>query len=373
MSNHLPPLCIYHGNCLDGFGAAWVVRQANPDAECIPARYGAPAPYVAGRTVYIVDFSYPRDVLLAMAAKAHRVVIIDHHKSAAEQLIDLPANVLTVFSMEQSGCMLAWKHFFPDQCAPPLLVHIQDQDLWQFEMPLTKTLMAALMSHPYDFMLWDRLMQDPVHMLAKDGEAILRKHRKDLAELLPNAQRMTIGGHDVPAINLPYQYASDAGEALSQGEPFAAVYIDEPDGRRFSLRSSKAGMDVAAIASQYGGGGHEHAAGFKVTRDHYLVTGMSQDAPPGWKVVPLEPMPEIIGAAAAAAWPVPSAKDMELARKAALIVLHSMMAPAEGASLDACAAAIATMAPAYRAMVAAAPTLAGQHSFQWRVSEWMRQ
>jgi nanoRNase/pAp phosphatase (c-di-AMP/oligoRNAs hydrolase) len=30
-------------------------------------------------------------------------------------------------------------------------------------------------------------------------------------------------------------------------------------------------MDVSAIALQYGGGGHEHAAGFKVDRDHELA------------------------------------------------------------------------------------------------------
>src|ERR1051325_2791725 len=120
-------------------------------------------------------------------------------------------------------------------------------------------------------MLWDKLMQEPTHVLAKEGEAILRKHRKDIAELLPNARRMTIGGHDVPAINLPHQYASDAGEILSEGEPFAAVYIDEPDGRRFSLRSSNTGLDVAAIAGLYGGGGHQHAAGFTVSSGHPLT------------------------------------------------------------------------------------------------------
>ena len=31
------------------------------------------------------------------------------------------------------------------------------------------------------------------------------------------------------------------------------------------------GLDVSAIAAQYGGGGHARAAGFKVPRDHELA------------------------------------------------------------------------------------------------------
>ncbi len=75
---------------------------------------------------------------------------------------------------------------------------------------------------------------------------------------------MTIGGWDVPVANLPYTMSSDAGHRLAQGEPFAACYWDTPNGRVFSLRSTDDGLDVSAIAKQYGGGGHEHAAGFRL-------------------------------------------------------------------------------------------------------------
>jgi nanoRNase/pAp phosphatase (c-di-AMP/oligoRNAs hydrolase) len=37
----------------------------------------------------------------------------------------------------------------------------------------------------------------------------------------------------------------------------------------FSLRSTEEGLDVSEIAKLYGGGGHKHAAGFKVP--HELV------------------------------------------------------------------------------------------------------
>lgn len=71
-------------------------------------------------------------------------------------------------------------------------------------------------------------------------------------------------------------------------------------------------------------------------------------------VVPLEPTPEIIAGAALAVWPTASAADVALARVAAPLVLMRMDG-AQGITADMLAASLATMAPAYRAMLAAAP------------------
>lgn len=56
-------ICIYHGNCADGFGAAWAVRKALPDCEFHAGIYQNTPPDVAGRDVVIVDFSYKRGVV----------------------------------------------------------------------------------------------------------------------------------------------------------------------------------------------------------------------------------------------------------------------------------------------------------------------
>lgn len=264
-------LCIYHGNCADGFGAAWAVRKAIPEAEFFPATYQAPPPDVTGRRVVMVDFSYKRPVLLDMARKAESILILDHHKSAAEDLIDLPVNVVAVFDMERSGAMMTWQHFFPDAPPPRLIEHIQDRDLWRFSLPGTREIQASVFSYPYDFGVWDQLMTSDVELLRGDGAAIERKHHKDIAELVQvTRRRMVIGGFDVPVANLPYTLSSDAGHLMAQGEPFAACYWDTPDGRVFSLRSSDAGQDVSAVAKTYGGGGHRNAAGFQVPHSHAL-------------------------------------------------------------------------------------------------------
>lgn len=86
-------------------------------------------------------------------------------------------------------------------------------------------------------------------------------------------------------------------------------------------------------------------------------------AVPGWRLVPVEPTPEMIAAATVAVLPDASPEDFELARQAARIVLAHPNAP-EGVSLEAIAAAMATIIPAHKAMLAAAPAIheGGEHA-----------
>lgn len=259
-------ICIYHGNCADGFGAAWVVHKAIGDIEFFPGKYQEPPPDVTGKDVVMVDFSYKRPALLEMAAKANSILILDHHQTAAEDLVDLPENVTAKFDMSRSGAMLTWDHFFPGQEPPPLLLHIEDRDLWRFALPHTREIQAAVFSYPYDFKVWDQLMAGSLCALWTEGSAIERKHFKDINELLGVTTReMLIGGYRVPIANLPYTLVSDAAHELAEGRPFAGCYWDTPDGRVFGLRSNDEGVDVSAVAKQYGGGGHRNASGFRVS------------------------------------------------------------------------------------------------------------
>ncbi len=267
------PLCIYHGNCADGFAAAWVVRGAfartGIEVDFFPGVYGEPPPDVTDRDVYIVDFSYKRPVLEEMAARANTITILDHHKTAEADLAAFGAGsskIKTVFDMTRSGARITWDFFYGWEVGPPpLLLHIEDRDLWLFKLEGTREIQANVFSYPYDFEVWDKLMASDPQILRAEGAAIERKHHKDIAELVGvSKRRMIIGGHDVPVANLPYTLSSDAGHKMAKGEPFAACYMDTPTGRVFSLRSTPDGVDVSEIARAYGGGGHAKAAGFTV-------------------------------------------------------------------------------------------------------------
>jgi oligoribonuclease NrnB/cAMP/cGMP phosphodiesterase (DHH superfamily) len=150
------PLCIYHGNCADGFTAAWVVNkwygEGHIDREPMefhPGVYQEPPPDVAGRDVIMVDFSYKRPVLEEMAKKANSILILDHHKTAQEDLAEPIEGVVVEFDLERSGAMMAWNHYFPGKLAPRLIEHVQDRDLWRFNLPLTRDIQAAIFSYPH--------------------------------------------------------------------------------------------------------------------------------------------------------------------------------------------------------------------------------
>ena len=268
------PLCIYHANCADGFMAATIMREAigAENIDFHPGQYQKPPPDVSGRDVIMVDFSYKRPVILEMAASARSITILDHHASAERDLVDLPDNVNVEFDMNRSGAMMAWNYCHPDAEPPMLVQHVQDRDLWRFQLGGTEAVQAALFSYPYDFSIWGRFLRDDCcSELLHEGRALVRKHHKDVAELISVAQDwVCMDGAKVPLLNCPYFFSSEAGHRLAEGHPFAACYYMTPAGPVFSLRSVEGGHDVSKVAVLYGGGGHKHAAGFTVPHCQFL-------------------------------------------------------------------------------------------------------
>jgi hypothetical protein len=269
-----PTVCIYHARCQDGFTAAWAVWKRFGNAvRYIPADYDTPPPPdLAGEHVVIVDFSFKGPTMRAIAAQAASVLVLDHHKSAQAELEPLFSEELIggVFDMHRSGAMLAWDWYHGGDWVPALVQHVQDRDLWQFKLEGTREIAAALFSYDYSFDMWEILsmrVEDYLgrSLLVKEGSAIARARQKELHELLPTLTRMvSIGGHLVPAVNVPKSMGSEACDMLAKGHPFAAYYFDRADGlREFGLRARGSGIDVAAIAERYGGGGHATAAGFR--------------------------------------------------------------------------------------------------------------
>lgn len=285
-------LCIYHSNCLDGFGAAWAMRHHMPRAkiEFHAAIYNkTPVPDVTGRIVYMLDFSYPREVIEVMIATAKKFLLLDHHASAMMALRGLDdvrganrdfarnnrAHISDggriCFDMDRSGAGMSWDYFSNGAKRPPLIDYIEDRDLWLKKLPGCEEVNGALFSYPYDFEVWDHLMTVDPERLREEGVAIMRKQMKDTRELLlENTREMIIAGHKVPVTNLPYTMASEACHMLLKqypDAPFTAAYMDQAHGRVFNLRSENHRQDVSEIAKNMwhqgkAGGGHRNAAGF---------------------------------------------------------------------------------------------------------------
>lgn len=296
-----PDVFLYHFPCDDGFGAAWAAWQKwRDDVEYIPCTYGQPAPDVAGKHVLMGDFSFKRPMLEQMAQTAKSIVILDHHKTAEEDLApfkvefcgggrmspaDIPGMwrdmaelnrppVLAHFDMSKSGARLAWEFCHPDKEVPRLIRYIEDRDLWRFTLPDTRNISLLLRSYDYDFKTWTQLAtalddDGQRNAMLLEAAGIARFYDRKIIEMTKQARGIDLAGQQVPAVNCSWAFASDVAHELLQQNPdapFAATYYDRGDGRRsFSLRSDDSRTDVAEVAKKFGGGGHRNAAGFETT------------------------------------------------------------------------------------------------------------
>lgn len=258
----LSTICIYHGNCPDGFGAAYAVwKRFGDEVEYYPATHGDPPPDVTGRDVIMVDFSYKRPVLTKMLETCNSMILLDHHKTAQADLDGLVDPKLTlVFDMNRSGALIAWQHFHPQTYVPKLLLHVQDRDLWQWKLPFSREILTALDTYDMRFEVWDNLK---IENLMNAGIHMSFYYNSIIDDLKDKADIMQLDGYTVPVLNAPYFMASDLGNILAKGYPFAVIYTTDARGVRYSLRSASDGIDVSEIAKSHGGGGHFHAAGFE--------------------------------------------------------------------------------------------------------------
>ena len=260
---------VFHGpGCLDGMASAAVAWHALSSAEFIVGRYQEQLPeFQPCSLIFLLDFSYPRQVVQRLLDEGHSLVILDHHKSAFEDLAGLThENLIMRFNMNKSGAMLTWDYFRPLTPPPDLIRHIQDRDLWLFKDARTKPITTAL--YAISGLSYKNILDTDVHSLYEKGRILLDAHDKEIDVLMKISRvplTLTEPGkaYNVIAVNCPPKYASDIGNLMAAEQVFGVTYYDTFSGREYSLRSI-GDFDVSRIAAFYGGGGHKNAAGFKV-------------------------------------------------------------------------------------------------------------
>ena len=253
---------LYHQPCYDGFGAAYAAWKAlGYKAKYVPVSYGSPPPEIPrGSHVYIIDFSYSREILLDMKSRFATLFVLDHHKTAQEALKGLD---FTIFDMNRSGAMMAWNHWHPNVTPPQLIRHLEDRDLWRFKLPGTEEICAAIWSYPLDFEVWDKF---DINTLILEGKSIAR-FRTQIVEMICKQAylREVPEGYEIPVVNAT-AFWSEVGHKLIEmypDHPFVASWYRQKDGKQlWQLRSKIGGFDVGDYAKKFGGGGHPSAAGF---------------------------------------------------------------------------------------------------------------
>lgn len=266
---------IYHANCSDGTMAAAVVsaaaRRDGHDVTYHAAQYGNPAPELpSDAEVFIVDFSYPTTELAALADSVKHVVLLDHHKTAIDKLQDWQprANVEMWLDDTMSGAMLAWKWFNGEAEAPLAVRWVQDRDLWQWQLPGSRSFSFGSRVLPTDDpQKWEQLLNSAVaDEFCRIGGHISEYYDEAMAKELVNAVPISINGHHGLAVNTAPMFSSDIGGALAERTgTFGCVWRVGQDGRVHVSLRSRGEFNVRALAEAYGGGGHDRAAGCTVS------------------------------------------------------------------------------------------------------------
>ena len=274
--NDPQPLIIYHGrSCPDGFAAAlaaWLFYQGQ--AEFLGLDHGDiksvdDLPALAGRAVYILDFSFSPTLMHSIEERAAKLVLLDHHKSAADKLHGFASRCGVVhFDMKKSGARLAWEFFQSERALPDLVRFVEDRDIWAWQYPESAGFLAALDMEPFEFARWHEIAAFDAAQLSKyleRGRAMDQKFSKLASDIAEGAQVLVFNGVSGLMVNAPGPFHSLVGEILCQRSgTFALMWsVDKSAAIKGGLRSQP-GFNCIPLAESMHGGGHAQACGFKM-------------------------------------------------------------------------------------------------------------
>lgn len=269
---------LYHKNCPDGFGSAFAAwKKFGDSATYIAMSHGAPVPEgLEGKEVYMIDYTFAKDTLLALEQKVKRLVALDHHISAKEAVESLHEHV---WDIDRSGASIAWSYFHPDTPLPRLTAYIEDNDINRNALPNIEEVTAFISIQPFDFAVFDALMQtfestDGFASVVERGRAYLEYADRVADYIAAKADEVEFDGHRVFAVNaqVTQMLRDKVGRKLYVGKqrPFAIVWNEDAHTRGFSMRGDGS-VDLSVLAKKhakvFGGGGHRGAASFRTPPD----------------------------------------------------------------------------------------------------------
>ncbi|CAG8479137.1 5930_t:CDS:2 [Diversispora eburnea] len=268
----------------DGFGSAYAAwtRLGNKATYYPAVHYSPPPTDIKDKNVALFDFSYARNVLTEIEKQAKSVIVVDHHKTARDNLLgdDSSPNENKknyFFDMDKSGARLAWEFFWPNKEVPLFIRYIEDKDLFRFDLPNSKEFSISWSIIPMEFEIYDKYAKDEklVKKAIESGSHIIEYTNHRMAHLQKNdsfKRKMTVQSktYTVYALN-SIVWQSELGNILVNKDDadLGMIFSYEGNKKRFriSLRSLDEKADVSQIAKAFGGGGHRNAAGFSWEKD----------------------------------------------------------------------------------------------------------
>ena len=177
--------------------------------------------------------------------RAVKLVMLDHHKSAAEKLTGFACRCGVVhFDMDKSGARLAWEFFQPAKPVPDLVRFVEDRDIWAWQYPESAGFLAALDMEPLDFARWAEIAQFSPAQITEfmaRGQAMDEKFKKLVTDMADSAQPIIFNGQSGLMVNVPGVFHSLIGNLLSEKSATFALmwHVGKSGGVKVGLRSQR--------------------------------------------------------------------------------------------------------------------------------------
>lgn len=270
---------LHHRDC-DGYAAGAIaftsLAEESRTLEIKGVQYGEVFPIeldalLPTDRIFILDFSYKRDLLLDVYGRVEQLVVLDHHKSAEE---DLQGLSFAKFDMNKSGALLAWEYFVPEYPASPQVIMLDCYDLWNKKHPdYTWDQIAAFQmaceAQEGNLQFWVKLISayhiDPE--LSKLGEELYQKFKNSVKHVKEaiSTEIVTIDGQKGVCFFCEEQVSLMSDALYNDPEldvTWSACFSERKGNWIVSLRSkNKDIFPVLPWAKKLGGGGHLASAG----------------------------------------------------------------------------------------------------------------
>ena len=320
----IPEIIVAHGPCSDGMMAAAVAthwaRLHGAHIEILfanhPLNHETIQRAITGRHTLFVDIT-PGDktATTAMISAAKSLFILDHHKTAMDELVGAMTETKTTtsahwhFDLNKSGATLAWDFFFPGQPIPTMVHFVEQRDLSHltedvklmtarlYDVDLSSLLLPSTLAQYVELVASGVWLTEAMDKERALGRLIL-KANADMAMAFVKGgkvrltyERLCGGELHVAYVTCQPRIAEEVALAIRIVYPkvdvIAFVSLVPIDGfsTRFGLRCGhNPGLDVSAIALwlkstglAVNGGGHPGAAGATRKGRYSTLTGLESE------------------------------------------------------------------------------------------------
>jgi oligoribonuclease NrnB/cAMP/cGMP phosphodiesterase (DHH superfamily) len=275
----------YHSVDFDGYCSAAIVNQEYPECELIPINYGDKFPWDSIKyddDVWMVDFTIQPYQDMFRLNNSCKLTWIDHHKTSIDWAKEHEFYPDGDRDIKFAGCELVWKYIHPGEEIPLAVKLLGRYDVWDHSDERTLPFQYGMRFEaplPDNTPWWDTLLRydEEVDSILEIGKIIQEYQENGYASTCKSAGfDLEWEGLKWTAINGPYR-GSGVHKSRFDREKYDAMMGFWWNGKQwtFSLTTDKEGVCVSDIATKYGGGGHQKAAGFESeTLPFKLVKGL---------------------------------------------------------------------------------------------------